>query len=302
MLDNGRPDPRPRFSPLRSRLAGKLPNNALHLDVPLHLDTALRQWLADAEDTDLDDQPVLDVRVCLRLGITPAPPGGGRGGLSALLHVDLLEVIDATLDQLVPSVTLYGDLLQFPDGSNGDHARKLLQRLDHILELGSSAYRVAESGRQLEHRLDPTVTAATTYTIVTTGPTAGELLSDAWDQAYGLHPDPTTAYRQAVRAVEEVAGPLVLPNSARPTLGTIRDHLRDGGHKWRFVLVDKDGADAVDPLVVMLDRLWTGQVSRHGGGRNSRDQTQAEAEAAVHLAATLVQLLTSGALTHRNTP
>jgi len=68
------------------------------------------------------------------------------------------------------------------------------------------------------------------------------------------------------------------------------------------VLVDKDGADAVDPLVVMLDRLWTGQVSRHGGGRNSRDQTQAEAEAAVHLAATLVQLLTSGALTHRNTP
>lgn len=66
------------------------------------------------------------------------------------------------------------------------------------------------------------------------------------------------------------------------------------------MLVDKDGADAVDPLVVMLDRLWTGQVSRHGGGRNSRDQTQAEA--AVHLAATLVQLLTSGALTHRNTP
>jgi hypothetical protein len=49
----------------------------------------------------------------------------------------------------------------------------------------------------------------------------------------------------------------------------------------------------------MLNRLWTGQVSRHGGGKNSRDQTPEEARAAVHLAATLVQLLSSGALTRR---
>lgn len=69
------------------------------------------------------------------------------------------------------------------------------------------------------------------------------------------------------------------------------------------MLVDTDGADTVEPLVAMLERLWTGQVSWHGGGKNSRDQTQAEAEAAVHhLAATLVQLLASEALTRRATP
>ena len=300
MSEDARPTPRPPFSSLRARLAGQPADTSLYEDAPSHLDQALRQWLADAEDLDLDDQPPLDVRVCLRLGITPGPPGGGRGGLSALLHVDMIEVVDAALGQLEPRVPLYGDLLQYPHGSNGDHARRLLQRLDHILDLGRSAYRVAATGLQLEPRVDPTVTAAFDCAVAAADRTTAELLRDAWGHTYGLRSDPTTAYRQAVRAVEEIACPLVLPNSPKATLGTVRDHLRTGGHKWRFVLVDKDGADSIDPLVGMLDRLWTGHVSRHGGGQNSRDQTPAEAEAALHLAATLVQLLSSRALVLRN--
>ena len=47
----------------------------------------------------------------------------------------------------------------------------------------------------------------------------------------------------------------------------------------------------------MLDLLWKGQ-SRHGGNPNSRQQTQAEAEAAVQMAAALTQWLTAGVL-HR---
>lgn len=125
--------------------------------------------------------------------------------------------------------------------------------------------------------------------------TAG-LLADAWRQTYGRPTDPTTAYRQAVRAIEQVACPLVLPNNPKATLGNVRDHLRDAPHKWTFTLVDKDDAGTVDPVVTMFDRLWTGQVSRHGGGRTSREQTQTEAEAAVHLAVVLIQWLTIGAL------
>ena len=68
-------------------------------------------------------------------------------------------------------------------------------------------------------------------------------------------------------------------------------HLRPAGRKWKFVLVDKDGDGSIEPLVAMMDRLWTGHVSRHSGSPRSRDQTQAEA--AVHLAATLVQQLLS---------
>jgi hypothetical protein len=45
----------------------------------------------------------------------------------------------------------------------------------------------------------------------------------------------------------------------------------------------------------MLELVWHGQ-SRHAGSANSRRQTQAEGEGAVHLAATLLQRLGSGVL------
>jgi hypothetical protein len=54
-------------------------------------------------------------------------------------------------------------------------------------------------------------------------------------------------------------------------------------------------------MVEMLTALWEGQRSRHAGTASARRQTQAEAEAAVHLAAVLVQWLTSGLL-RRQTP
>jgi len=75
-------------------------------------------------------------------------------------------------------------------------------------------------------------------------------------QAYGLDPAPTIAYRQAVRTVEEIACPLVLPQSPKASLDTVRD----------------------------------------------RGHTASAAATAVHLVATLVHLLSSGALTRRDTP
>ena len=60
-----------------------------------------------------------------------------------------------------------------------------------------------------------------------------------------------------------------------------------------------DGGDgSVGPLVEMLERLWRGNVCRHGG-RVYRDQTLAEARAAVQLAVTCVQWLSTGVLRHR---
>jgi hypothetical protein len=177
---------------------------------------------------------------------------------------------------------------------------RLVARLNELLHDAGSAYEIEWEGSvRLRRRLDPTVAANVDQAIAGAEPTAGELLRAARQHAYGLHPDPDAAYRDAVRAVEEIACPMMLPQNARATLGAVLAHLRDGGDKWRFVLVDKDGKDDVTPLVAMMDRLWTGQVSRHGGGPNSRAQTQAEAEAAVHLAATLVQLLGSGSLSRR---
>ena len=77
--------------------------------------------------------------------------------------------------------------------------------------------------------------------------------------------------------------------------------LRDQTGRWELAIGDRTGQPAGPArLVEMLALLWEGQ-SRHAGSPNSRRQNQAEAEAAVHLAATIVQWLTAGVL-RRRTP
>ena len=295
--------PRPRFQRLRERLAGHPADTTLRRDIPAPLEPVLRHWIRLACQHDADAAQ----RVALRLDI--APTFDGRPGtfsfLDAICNVsdnpDVLDVIDGLL-AVHRAPTWFGDDRLHQTAENYGH---LVGNLVDALDDAGSAYTVASDLRALVERVDPTVAAAIEHTIDAASPTAGGLLRDAWRHAYGLHPDPTAAYREAVRAVEEVACPLVLEKAAEKnsaTLGTVSKHLRDAPDKWQFVLLDKNDAGSVDTLVAMLDRLWTGQVSRHGGGRRSRDQTQTEAEAAVHLAATLVQLLNAGALVRRSSP
>jgi hypothetical protein len=246
--------------------------------------------------------PEVATRAALRLGISPVRAYGQSTYLDALLgdgQDTIIEAIDAVL---------YFHCALDDADPWGELSRAGLAYRDHRAPLDTAlldarmALRIAGNQRQLVERLDPTVTAAAEHAAATAEPDTVRLLRTAWNQIYGLHPDPTSAYRDAVRAVEQVACPLVLPVDAAATLGKVVAHLRQGGHKWAFTLVDRDGTDTIEPLLGMMERLWTGQVSRHGGGQNSRDQRPDEAEAAVHLAATLVQLLGSGALTRRGTP
>lgn len=285
------------FQPLRARLAGEPVESTLHRRVPEYLAQFLRGWIAAA--CRLDD--FVAQRAAMRLRVIP--PQIPRVGQHAYARSDssyvealqqvpaeqVLEVVDAIL-------FFHGAVGERIGGWLADYKDACLTPLSYALQDAGSAFRVADNLRQLVERVDATVTAAVEQTAEAADPTAAELLRDAWRQVYGWYPDPTTAYRQAVRAVEQVACPLVLPRNPKATLGTVISHLRDAGQRWSFALVDKDDACTVEPLVVMVERLWSGQVSRHGGGRNSRDQTQREAEAAVHLAVVLVQWLTAGAL------
>ena len=270
-------------------------------DVDGAVEHALRDWLDDA--LDYNDEDALPRRICLRLDIRVTSlkiQSGGdlfRAALFTARGSQLLDVVHAALELLCP-------LLDEDDHVAAEYAEHV-EELDQVFLDAGLAYRVASDHAGLMRRLDEAVVAASEQAIGSANEATATLLQVAWRSAFGLHPNPTTAYRDAVRAVEELACPLVLAKAASnnsATLGTVRDHLRAAPGKWRFVLLDKDDNDSVDPLVAMLDRLWTGQVSRHGGGSRSRDQTQAEAEAAVHLAVTLVQLLSTGALARRSTP
>lgn len=288
----------PAFQPLYARIAGQPIDTTLHQEVSPSLAAFLQQWIKEACRYD----PPIAARAALRLGLTPLLTAGDHVSyVAALTQVEshqLLAVVDALLyfHTDIEIRDPWGELTaaSIPYST-------LAERLDNALEDSGSVFQVADNVRQLVEHVDATVTAVFEQTTAIVEPITSELLRDAWRQAYGFQPNPTTAYYQAVRAVEQVACPLVLPNNPKATLGAVISHLRNAGDKWSFILVGKEGVGTVEPIVAMLERLWTGQASRHGGGPNSRDQTQQEAETAVHLAAVLAQWLTTGAL-QKNVP
>jgi hypothetical protein len=136
-------------------------------------------------------------------------------------------------------------------------------------------------------------------------PASHDHLQAAWAAAFGRHPDPDKAFTDAIRAVEDVACPLVEPNKAtsgKATLGTVLRELENSRNKWELALPGSTGQPQdISSLIGMIKSLWHSQVSRHGGAPKSRRQTPAEAQAAVHLAVTIVQWLSNGIL-RRKTP
>lgn len=275
------------FQRLDDRLAGKPLDDVLLPGVPPHLVTPVREWIEEV--LPIGGYPPMAEDVFLSLQ-WPRPPGR-RSYEDALVLIsgdDLLTAVDAML-QLNPEYV-------------AEYRVEVIEpyrtiRLDTILRRARSAYRVADDRAGLVYRVDPTAEQVFRDTVTAAPPTAGDLLRKAWHHAYKPDPDPTTAYRDAIRAVEEVACPWVLPNDDKATLGKVVANLRQASGKWETVLVDKDGNPGnPEPVAALLDRLWTGQVSRHSGGKQSRDQDPAEAEAAVHGAVLAVQWLTSGVL------
>jgi hypothetical protein len=172
--------------------------------------------------------------------------------------------------------------------------------LDYILAAGGSAYHY-RNGR-LERRVDDTAVAAFERVTATASDEASMHLRRAWRAIYGRDPEPSRAYGEAVRAVEAVACPLILPNDPRPTLGKAIAHLRNNAEGWHFVLPGRDEAAGIAPQRLMLQLLWTADRSRHAGGPDARDQLRTEAEAALPLAVTLVQWFTDGAVRRRDEP
>ncbi|MFG1849569.1 hypothetical protein [Micromonospora carbonacea] len=278
------------WAPLSRRTAG-LPTAEPIEAVPDWLYPRLAEWLYHV--LQFTDGPMMVLR-----------PGHG---LTATTREIMIRVRTATQPWLLPAddptfldaidaTVAYGDWVTegWTEYGNPDD-------LERMLAAANFAWRVNVDWRNLERRIDPTATAAVTATIRTASEEAAGHLAAAWDACHGRHPDPDKAYAEAVKAVEAAACPLVLPANGNATLGNVRDHLRDAPAKWQLDLPRKDGnAGAVTPVVGMLTALYEGQRSRHAGTASARRQTQAEAEAAVHLAATLVHWLTADVL--RRTP
>jgi hypothetical protein len=176
--------------------------------------------------------------------------------------------------------------------------REVLQQL---LDDGHMIYRVRPDGLGLERRVSP-VAHAQAITAADAAdqagfPAASERLLAAWNAVYALKPDPSGAYRDAVRAVEAIANPLFLPAAPAPTLGQVIRHLETRGGDYEMVIANKSGQPAdVNAILEMMRLLWEGHRDRHEGGPTTAPITPESAQAAVALAATLVHLLATGSI------
>lgn len=170
-----------------------------------------------------------------------------------------------------------------------------IQELSKILRAAGSAWEVGKRfGRTgLCRRVPKGVSMAADATF--RKPNAGKRLQEAWEKAFGVNPDPSNAYRLAVKAVED-AGILAVPTGkSEPTLGDVIREIDKG--TWRLPhLREHDLAPTHDVLLGMLRTLWRGQHDRHGGPSTVglSDVTQPEAESAVYMAVTLVGWFESG--------
>ncbi|WP_173079809.1 hypothetical protein [Phytohabitans rumicis] len=182
-----------------------------------------------------------------------------------------------------------------------------LAELDQILALGRSVWCVNGRGDGLERRLEPAITAAAREAVAAAPPAAQDHLLVAWAAAYGRSPDPDKVFHEVIRAIEDIACPLVEPSKAqggRSTLGTVIGELRNNSFtKWELLLPGHEGQPRdITHLVGMLELIWHAQVSRHGGAPKSRRQDQTEAQTVVHLAATVAHWLSSGVLRRKANP
>jgi hypothetical protein len=186
-------------------------------------------------------------------------------------------------------------------------ARKAMQSKDQrevlqqLLDDGHMIYRVRPDGLGLERR----VSAVANAEAITAADAAeqagfsaaGDRLLAAWNSIYALKPDPSGAYRDAIRAVEALANPIFLPNAPAPTLGQVIRHLDEHATDYEMVIAHKTGRPAdVSAVLAMMRLLWEGHRDRHEGGPTTAPITPEAAQAAVALAVTLVHLLATGSI------
>lgn len=276
-----------RWRPLRVRQAGGkavVDYEALHEGVPPWLMESLTAWVAGffmgaRGRWDADRLRQLERELRLPLAWNDDP---GNTLLADLQRDEdlFLDVVDYLLR----------DLRWFANQPN----YQLRSVVDMLKEAGS-AWEVTRDGRgfRLQRRVLEVVAASARQVFEVKG--AGDHLRKAWAAAYGRQPDPSRAYSEAVKAVEAAAQPIVTPKDPKSTLGKMIPVLRDAPAKWEVVLVARPDFDRVAVVQFMAELLWQGQTDRHGTP-SPVPVSQEQAEAAVHLAALLVQWFTGGSI------
>ena len=281
-----------RWRPLHVRRGGKQAEyDTLFDGFPPWLKQSLSNWLTQnflSEQIAGTSIPKFDVlqRVERALRVTFDWSLAGMGALLSVKRLCdqnsefFLSLLDLALNDL--------------DGSMAK--ANAIDELGKMLKEGGSAWMVAPDRRGLVKRVELEVVEAARV-VIETGSRAARHLGEAWRKVFGRDPDSTGGYREAVRAVEVVVCPVILPNDAKATLGRAIGQLKATPEK--FTTVFQDLAPDIKPLDAirgLMSLVWTNEVDRHG----TDDETvplhvsPEQAEAALFAAVTLVQWFQRG--------
>lgn len=188
-----------------------------------------------------------------------------------------VESDDNFLD-LIDAAIVYGS---FESGQLG--------YLESLLETARVNWTATPHG--LENRVDPTAIGAAN---AATSPAdrASDELREAWHNVYGRSNDPSDAWDHAIKAVEEVLIPIVVPNKAKATLGDVLGQMKAASNKISLTLQTSGPVASGETLEAMLRLMWP-NPDRHGGA-GGRVPSLEEARAVVHMAVTVVQWARDG--------
>ena len=184
--------------------------------------------------------------------------------------------------------------------AHGGHGS--VEELESILSRSKSAWTVGtRSGKPALVRRVPFGVQLAANDVMSRSGRAGARLARAWEELYGLSPNPSESYRLAILAVEDAAIPVVSPTNLSATLGTVLKQIEDQ-KDWKLPMVrEHSGAPSTEVVVAMLRMLWHGQHDRHGGQPSAPgDVSLEEAQVAVSISVTLVNLF-EGGLVQRST-
>lgn len=269
---------------------------ALVSGVPAWLEQPLIDWLNDTYLLEDDEDDIFrEQKVPIRTSIRNLQMNLRLTGIE---WNDDWEAYYSLLDCLRSDGEALLDAVDYVlnEGRPRAHA---ISELRNRLYASGSAWTVGPDGRSLTRRVLAEAQASAQEAIAR-GDRETEYLCAAWRYAYGRNPQPGSAYRDAVRAIEAVICPLVIPNDSVGTLGKAIAVLRDApAGKFGSIFDDNPrGTPPVDLIRGILELVWTNQIDRHGTANSEVpiNVSQEQAEAAVQIAVLILQWVRSGVL------
>lgn len=179
--------------------------------------------------------------------------------------------------------------------------KKVVDSLTLLLEDSRSVYEIRADRRGLQRRVDAVLAEAIDRAgqgADTTGyPQARILLEKASRMLFDRRPDPSSAYVEVIRAVEEIACPMFIPNDQEPTLGRVRGRLKAEAAKYEYALTSKQGMPGgIESVIAMIGSIWEGHSDRHGGGPLKVPVSYDAAMTALTIGSALISLFANGAV------